>query len=40
MKRDQQKKTRRRLNHNKDEIKGLIINKTIVDKKSSLKTIK
>jgi hypothetical protein len=40
MKRDQQKKMRRRLNHNKDEVKGLIINKSLVDKKSSLKTIK
>jgi uncharacterized membrane protein YheB (UPF0754 family) len=40
MKREKQKKTRRRLNHNKDEIKTLIINKSIVDKKSSIKSIK
>jgi hypothetical protein len=40
MKREQQKKMRRRLNHNKDEVKGLIINKSLVDKKSSLKSIK
>ena len=33
MKREKQKKTRRRLNHNKDEIKTLIINKTISEKK-------
>jgi hypothetical protein len=40
MKREQQKKMRKRLNHNKDEIKTLIINKTITDKKSSIKSIK
>ena len=46
MKREKQKKTRRRLNHNKDEIKTLIINKTIsekkslIDKKSSINSLK
>jgi hypothetical protein len=46
MKREKQKKTRRRLNHNKDEIKTLIINKTISekkilnDKKSSINSLK
>jgi len=40
MKRNQQKKMRKRLNNNKDEIKTLIINKSIGDKKSSTKSIK
>jgi hypothetical protein len=31
---------RKRLNNNKDEIKTLIINKSIGDKKSSIKSIK
>jgi len=37
MKKEKQKQTRKRLNRNKDEIKTLIINKSLFDKKQSIK---